>query len=133
MRIGNFGLSIIVAGIVFGLFLTYSLLVSSGRSSVAWQPAAPDPKTLISAVSVVEEAHTWYASSKQESDPIQALIRTSYGIACLRTIQNSIKLTEVEGASLPATVNGPEGLMSKLLNQQHVLISLIQTPAKTSV
>jgi hypothetical protein len=79
----------------------------------------------VSPIALVEEAHTWYVSSKQESDLLQSLVRTSYGIACLRAVQNTMQLDEVHGATLPPSVQGPAGLMAKLHSQQTVLLNAL--------
>lgn len=110
---------------VIGLAVVYILLASSQKNRQAWQPALPLEKDKISPIMLVEEAHTWYVSSKQESELLEALVKTSYGIACLRAIQNTMHLEEVKGAMLPPSLHGPAGLMAKLISQQSVLLNAL--------
>lgn len=123
MEVGN--IAVMTAVGIIGLVVIYVLMSSSHSNSQAWQPATPIEKDKISPIALVEEAHTWFVASKQESDLLESLVRTSYGIACLRAIQNSMQLEEVKGATLPPAVQGPAGLMVKLSSQQAILLNAL--------
>lgn len=80
-----------------------------------------DPKTLISPAALVEEASGWYAAAKQEDDSVEALVRVSYGIACLRAIQGKMRLEEVKEATLPTSISSPDELMKRMAALQNAL------------
>ena len=118
-------IAILISIGVIGLSVVYILLSSSQKNRQSWQPALPQEKDKISPIMLVEEAHTWYVSSKQESELLQALVKTSYGVACLRAIQNNMHLEEVKGAMIPPNLQGPAGLMAKLSSQESVLLNAL--------
>jgi hypothetical protein len=131
MEIEN--MAILMSICCIGATIAISILLSSSKNTKIWNPPGTDEKTKLSATSIVEEAYTWYAASKQENDLQEALVRTSYGIACLRCIQTFLSLEEVDAASIPSSVGGAAGLMAKLTTQQHVLLHAIRsngTPEK---
>ena len=114
---------------IIGTSIALVLVSSSRRNTEVWQPTGPKEMHKISPIALVEEAYGWYAASKQETDLMEALIRTNYGVACLRAIQSTAKLEEVKGATLPVHVQGPVGLMAKLSAQQHLLLNTIRRHA----
>ena len=126
-------MSLILAGMFVTAVAIYVLFSSSRKNKMVWQPAELEERVKISPSRLAEEAHTWYVAAKQETDLIQALIRTSYGIACLRSIQNSVHLSEVKGATLPPAVHGPAGLMAKLSSQQAVLLHALGDQKRAQV
>lgn len=128
MEVGSIA-SLIAVGLI-GLTVAFVLMTSSRSNRHVWHPADPVEKEKVSPIALVEEAHTWYVASKQEPDLHQSLVRTSYGIACLRAIQNSMQLDEVKGAALPPAVQGPSGLMSKLSSQQAVLLNALASATR---
>lgn len=128
MDIGT--ISLLLMMIVIGLVVVFVLLLSSRANRQVWQPVNHAEKEMISPIAMVEESHMWYVASKQESDLLQSLVRTSYGIACLRSVQNIMQLEEVKGATLPPAVQGPAGLNIKLNSQQAVLLNAL-TSMKT--
>ena len=123
-------LAILTACCCVCMAVVFFLLMSSRNNRHVWQPASPVEKEKVSPIALVEEAHTWYVSSKQESDLLQSLVRTSYGIACLRAVQNTMQLDEVHGSTLPPSVQGPAGLMAKLHSQQTVLLNALNTKSR---
>jgi hypothetical protein len=125
MEVGT--IALLIAAAFVGLAVVFVITMSSRSSSQAWQPVGPIETDKISPIALVEEAHTWYVASKQESNLLESLVRTSYGIACLRSIQNSMQLEEVKGCTLPPSVQGPSGLMAKLHSQQAVLLNALDS------
>jgi hypothetical protein len=126
-------IALLLAFGIIGVLLTLTLILSSHKNKQAWQPTGPEEKNKISPIALVEEAHNWYASSKQDKDLTDALVHSSYGIACLRAIQNVVQLEEVTSVALPANVHGAVGLMAKLTTQQQLIMTKIRSLRKQAL
>lgn len=97
----------------------FILLQKSAEARDAWLPSKKDgERWRVEAAGMVHDAHGWYVAAKQQTDPAEALVRCSYGLALMRCVQSSVRLDDLRGLHLPATVDGATGLLDDLSEQQ---------------
>ena len=118
--------SLLVALSLIGLTVAFVIFTHSRKQALTWQPVRVEEKHLLYPSSLIQEAHDWYVSSKQESDSLEALLKTCYAIACIRVVQSSCNLNEIANLSLPEALT-PTKLMAKLSAQQSLLVEVIRT------
>ena len=110
--------ALVIMLVVVGCVIAFVLITKSASSRKAWLPEEQEKdKHRLEASALVHDAHTWFVSAKQEKDPIQALVRSSYGLVLLRAVQAVVKLEDIKGVHLPGAIKGPEQLLIELSKQ----------------
>jgi len=118
-------LSLLVSLSLIGLSIAFVIFTHSRNQVQTWQPVRVEEKHLIYPSSMINEAHDWYTSSKQERNALDALVKTCYAIACMRAVQSSCSLDEVANIALPDSIT-PATLMTNIATQQSLLITAIR-------
>ena len=116
--------ALIAMAVIVLAVVSIVLVLSSRRAKSAWQPHRTKEAHKVSPIALIEDAYSWYVSARQETDPLEALVRTSYGLANLRAVLSVTALESIKGANLPTAAGGPKQLLEKLTAQQAALLAL---------
>ena len=120
--------AIVLMAALSGCLILFVAMKKSAKAKESWLPKPSElNKHKVDAVSLIHDAHTSYASAKQEENFTKALVRCSYGLAQIRAVQAIAKLDDIKGVHLPANINGPVGLLDVLAKQQRSLMIAVES------